>query len=57
MEGAAIGHCAVMNGLPFVVVRCMSDSADDSAGDVYYDFAQKAAEISSSIVLSMLETL
>ncbi|MDR2654882.1 MAG: 5'-methylthioadenosine/adenosylhomocysteine nucleosidase [Oscillospiraceae bacterium] len=57
MEGAAVGHCSALNGAPFVVVRCVSDSADDGAGEVYYDFVQRAAEISSSVVLAMLETL
>ena len=31
MEGAAIGHVAYINDIPFLVIRCISDSADDEA--------------------------
>lgn len=38
MEGAAIAHAAYVNGVPFVIVRCLSDQADDSEGRIAYDF-------------------
>ena len=31
MEGAAIAHCAFLNHIPFVIIRAISDKADDSA--------------------------
>ena len=31
MEGAAIAHTAYRNGIPFVILRAISDKADDSA--------------------------
>jgi len=31
MEGAAIAHAAWKNGIPFVIIRAISDKADDSA--------------------------
>lgn len=31
MEGASIAHGAYLNGIPFVIIRAISDKADDSA--------------------------
>lgn len=44
MEGAAIGHVAYINDIPFLVLRCISDSADDSA-QVSYDDSRKPQRI------------
>ena len=35
MEGAAIAHVAMKNGVPFACIKVMSDSADDSALDSF----------------------
>lgn len=55
MEGAAIGHVAYANGKPFLIIRTMSDSADDAADKTYDDFMHRAAVRSASIILKMLE--
>lgn len=44
MEGAAIAHCAWRNGIPFVVIRAISDKADDSAQMDYPTFEAIAAK-------------
>lgn len=54
MEGAAIGQAAYMNGVPFLVIRTMSDSADDEADTTYDNFLELAANQSASIILGML---
>lgn len=54
MEGASIGHVCAMNGIPFAVLRSMSDTADDEASMSFPEFAEKAAEISVSILEKML---
>lgn len=55
MEGASIGHVAFMHGKPFLVIRTMSDSADDNADTSYDNFIHVAAEHSAKIILKMLE--
>ncbi|MCI9455793.1 MAG: 5'-methylthioadenosine/adenosylhomocysteine nucleosidase [Oscillospiraceae bacterium] len=55
MEGAAVGHVAAANKIPFVVIRSMSDGADDNAGMSFDEFAPKAAEHSAKIVMEMLK--
>ena len=44
MEGASIAHTAYRNGVPFVIVRAISDKADDSAEMDYPTFEAIAAE-------------
>lgn len=42
MEGAAIAQAAYLNKVPFVIVRAISDKADDSAFMDYPTFEQQA---------------
>ena len=57
MEGAAIAHACFLNQTPFVILRCISDNADDSY-EVTYSFNEKiASEECASVVLKMLEFL
>lgn len=42
MEGAAIGQVAYMNGIPFVILRAISDKADNSAQMDYPTFEKQA---------------
>lgn len=42
MEGASIAHAAYMNQVPYLVVRAVSDKADDSAEVDYPAFKEKA---------------
>jgi adenosylhomocysteine nucleosidase len=44
MEGAAIAQTAYLNEIPFVILRAISDKADDSATMDYPTFERQAAE-------------
>lgn len=57
MEGAAIGHTAYLNGIPFLVIRAISDKADDSATMDYPTFEAKAIEHSVKLLLALCEEL
>lgn len=54
MEGAAIGHAAFMYEKPYLVIRTMSDAADDDADETYDNFIDEAAKTSAEIILQML---
>lgn len=50
MEGAAIGHVCFVNGVPFVVIRAISDGGDDGAGLSFEQFSEIAAQNSIKII-------
>lgn len=54
MEGAAIAHASFLNQIPFVIIRAISDKADDSAEMDYPTFERKAAEHSAKLVEHMI---
>ena len=55
MEGAAIGHVAYLNQVPFVVIRSISDFADDAAESTYEEFEAITSQQSAKITLKILE--
>lgn len=57
MEGAAIGHSAYLNHIPFVVIRSISDKADDSADVDFHSFEVEAARRSAEVVKEMVRTI
>ena len=42
MEGAAIAQAAYLNQIPYLVIRAISDKADDSASMDYEEFEAQA---------------
>ena len=56
MEGASIAQAAVLNGIPFVVVRAISDKADGSAEMDYPTFEKRAAAHCANMVLEFVKT-
>ena len=57
MEGAAIAQAAYLNGIPYLVIRAISDKADDSASVDYPVFEAQAIEHSVRLLLEMAEQL
>ncbi len=57
MEGAAIAHAATLNNLPFVIIRAISDKADDSAEMDYPTFERAAAKHSAALVADFVKKL
>ena len=51
MEGTAIAHTAWKNGVPFVILRAISDKADDSAEMDYPTFEAAAAKRCAQVTL------
>lgn len=54
MEGASIAHGAHLNQIPFVIIRAISDKADDSAEMDYPTFERAAARHSVLLVEDMV---
>ena len=56
MEGGAIGHTCSANGIPFAVLRSVSDGGDENAQMDYPTFKMIAAKISTDIILDFIKT-
>lgn len=57
MEGAAIGQAAALNGVPFLIIRAISDKADNSANMDYPAFEKLAIEHSVRLTQGMLKQM
>ena len=57
MEGAAIAHTAWKNNVPFVIIRAISDKADDSAQMDYPTFEAAAAKRCAQVTQAMAKVL
>lgn len=56
MEGAAIAHACYLNNIPFVIIRCLSDMADDTGENTYSFNEETAANLSAALVRKMLKS-
>ena len=56
MEGAAIAQACFLNQTPFIIIRCMSDMADDN-GETTYSFNEAAAATLSAKLVQKLISL
>ena len=57
MEGAGIAQTAYRNGVPFVILRAISDKADDSAEMDYPTFEKMAAHRCARLVMALVAGL
>ena len=57
MEGAAIAHAAYLNDVPFLIIRAISDKADDSASMDYPTFEAQAIEHSVKLLLELCKQM
>lgn len=57
MEGAAIAQTSYLNGIAFVVIRTISDKADDSASMDYPEFEKKAIANSVKIIKAFVKKI
>ena len=55
MEGCAIAHTCFANNVPFVIIRCMSDTADDSVKETYSE--ETASKLSSTFLLEVIKEI
>ncbi len=57
MEGASIAHVAFVNKIPFLVIRCISDLANEATTDDYKKFEDIAAHKSANLVKEIIYNL
>lgn len=57
MEGAGVAQACFLNDVPFLIIRAISDGADDDAFDSYEKFCSIAAERSSELMERFLNIL
>ena len=57
MEGAAIAHAAYNNGVPFLIIRAISDKADHSAEMDYPTFERMAIGHTVKLVEALVEQM
>lgn len=57
MEGAAMAQVAYLNQIPFVILRAISDKADDSGSEDYPTFAKKAITHTISLLKELYKTM
>lgn len=55
MEGGAVAHAAYVHGVPFAVVRAISDGADSESVLDYPAFLKIAVKNSEALTLSLIE--
>ncbi|MBR6773863.1 MAG: 5'-methylthioadenosine/adenosylhomocysteine nucleosidase [Clostridia bacterium] len=57
MESGAINQVCVVQNVPFVALRAISDNGDDSAMKSFYEFVTEAATRSINIITKYIQTL
>ena len=57
MEGAAIAQVCYLNQIPFLIIRAISDKADNSATMDYGEFEVKAIEHTVKLLTGMMDKL
>lgn len=54
MEGGAIGHACYINGVPFGVLRAISDDANGNSPEDFPAFTKQAVEVSLQVIRNYL---
>jgi len=57
MEGAAVGQVCCLNNIPFLLIRAITDFADENAREDFRRTRAQACMVASSLVLGMLGKL
>ena len=57
MEGAGVAHACYLSGIPYLILRCVSDMADESEETTSLFNEGAAAEMSAKLVVGLLEKL
>ena len=57
MESAAVAHVCHANGIPFLSIRTITDSADRSAAACFEENCRRASEIAAQVTHALFKRL
>ena len=57
MEGAGIAHACYLNNVPYLILRAISDMADETVEQTYSFNEDTAAQISAGLLLELIKNL
>ena len=57
METAAIAHVCYVNSIPFLSVRCITDTAEHSGNETFHANCARASEIAAELVTEIIKEL
>ena len=57
MEGAAVGQVCYANGVPFLVLRALSDDANGASPDDFPAYCVKVSETSSRVIATYMKAI
>lgn len=57
METASIAHVCYVNGIPFISIRCVTDTADHSGMEYFDENCAKASAIARDITVALLKEI
>ncbi len=57
MEGAAVAQVSHQEGIPWLILRVISDSADESAAQTFSEFLQEYSKISWNLVETLMSEI
>lgn len=55
METAGAAHACYVNGIPFLAVRSITDTVEDSGAEAFERNCERASEIASDVVVGLLQ--
>ena len=57
METASIAHVCYVNDIPFLSIRCITDTATHSGIEQFNENCAKASEIAASLTMEVIKEL
>lgn len=57
METAGIAHVCYVNGVPFLSIRCITDTAEHSGNETFHANCARASEIAANLTMEIIKEI
>lgn len=57
METAGIAHVCYVNGIPFLSIRCITDTAEHSGNETFHANCARASEIAANLTMEIIKEI